>query len=512
MEVFFGVAFEGADIVFHQEGLNHRNSVREEEFRPQEGNYIHGKFEHDEYVIRTDPFGYCKLYVYKNGGDWILSDSYYEVLRFAKSKQFPLSPNIGYVESQKIGGMFGDQFTSFKTAFNEIELVPHWFSARILLDTNSLAFDSNQKTTETLQYMESLVSFLNLSRNRMNTWISHDQFVISSDVTGGIDSRVPISMISNLGLAHKVSLFSKPGDYEKLNLDRNISSEIARTFGFVHTQTYPNFSRTITYEVWKQRCLGVYPVFFVRSDYPISQQRLTGRAGELYRNQYRQFWKGTPEQMIESLRHKFHSERGFQKAKSDFMQTCDVLENGKNPSLEIALAHYRAFRNRYHFGQDMSLEFYSSVEFCNTFDSICPIQNDDFFAVYHDMISMLSPRFLEIPFDSSEKDFSGHWPRFDPNRDLSSVKKGTVFLGNQPEFLFENPVDERGRLRAIQLCTDIFAAIQSAARNQELLDFLKEHGVDPVWESIKHPEDLFSFGRKFKSVDLLILFDSFGPF
>jgi len=505
---FWGVAFEGSDIIFQEHGLMERNQNKTTRFKPEEGSYIIGEFVENKLTLRTDPFGNCKLYLYRRDGDWAISDSYYNLLSFAKEQNFPLTPNIGHIEAQRIGGMMGDQFISFTTAFEEVRLLPQWQSVEISSE-NQVQFHTIALYKGSGEYMQSLVDFLNKARSRMKTWIEHPRFTVSSDITGGIDSRIPLAMIASLGLEASVSVLSKPGDSEQITLDREISTEMVDLVGFRHLHAFPSFSQTLTFETWRERCLGLYPIFFVRSDYPFSQQRLTGKAGELYRNQYRKFWKDTALGTIDSFRTKFHTEAGFSKAKRDFLASCEELQTGYFAGVGIANAHYRSFRNRFHFAQDMSLEFYSSREFQHAFDKICPIKNEDFFSVYHDMIRLLYPQFLEVRFDSEEKDFSQHWSHLTSHPALDEPVVGQVFAGNHPEFLFENPVEKKGRTRAVALCADIMEIIIEARENRRIVDMLLAHGVEDTWSNIHRPEDLFSLGRKFKPIDLLLVYHEF---
>ena len=507
---FWGVAFEGINIIFQQFGLDERNAATGEEFRPEEGSYILGEGQDSCFTLRTDPFGNCKLYMYRNGSDWIISDSYYNLLSHAKMRGYELTPNIGHVEAQRIGGMMGDQFISFKTAFEEVELVPQWNLLKITKNGDLIVDQTVEFYSGNGEYQTSLLEFLTKSMSRMKTWIGFERFTVSSDITGGIDSRVPLAMVAHLGLQNQVSVLSKPGHSEQITLDREISAEIVDMIGFEHRHAYPNFPQTLTFEVWRERCLGVYPVFFVRSDYPLSQQRLTGKAGELYRNQYQKFWREEASETFDTFRSKFHTQEGFEKARREFLITCEMIQNAYHDGVGIANAHYRSFRNRYHFAQDFSLEFYSSREFQNAFDRLCPIANEHFFAVYHDMLRLLFPEMLEIRFDNTEKDFLSHWHHFDVNSKLTrETESGHVFVGEHPEFLFLNKIEKKGRNRAVHLCQDILAQVQKARQNNKVVNFLLKHGVEPTWEGVQVAEDLFSFGRKFKSIDLLLLYDEF---
>ena len=125
-EYFFGVAFEGNDVIFHQGGLDKRRSHKETKFSPEEGSYVFCEMSENDFSIRTDPSGMCKLYVYERGGDWAVSDSFYELCVSIKNLNWPLNPNLAAIHSTRITGPLGDQLLSFSTIFDEISLLPHW--------------------------------------------------------------------------------------------------------------------------------------------------------------------------------------------------------------------------------------------------------------------------------------------------------------------------------------------------------------------------------------------------
>ena len=123
--LFFGVAFEGNDIIFHQDGLNIRNNKKNEKFLPEEGSYINIIQLKDGIHISTDPSGMCKLYIYEDGINWGVSDSFYELCSEIKNLGWNIEPNLAAIHSTKIGGWFGDQLLSYNTVFKQIKLVPH---------------------------------------------------------------------------------------------------------------------------------------------------------------------------------------------------------------------------------------------------------------------------------------------------------------------------------------------------------------------------------------------------
>ena len=71
-----------------------------------------------------------------------------------------------------------------------------------------------------------------------------------------------------------------------------IAEIIASRFGLNHLHRYPEGARALDYIEWKRRCLGIYPLFWFRSDYPTSIQRLTGKVGEILQGLLRRIMEG----------------------------------------------------------------------------------------------------------------------------------------------------------------------------------------------------------------------------
>ena len=263
-EYFFGVAFEGNDVIFHQGGLDKRRSHKETKFSPEEGSYVFCEMSENDFSIRTDPSGMCKLYVYERGGDWAVSDSFYELCVSIKNLNWPLNPNLAAIHSTRITGPLGDQLLSFSTIFDEISLLPHW--KKIVIKENRLtrkiSDDYDFSKREPLSYNEALGKHLFNSVSRISTLLSDDEIKVISDITGGIDSRIPVSLLIGDGRLDSVSFFSKPGD-GKASEDREIAEIIASRFGLNHLHRYPEGARALDYIEWKRRCLGIYPLFLV---------------------------------------------------------------------------------------------------------------------------------------------------------------------------------------------------------------------------------------------------------
>lgn len=95
-------------------------------FNPVYGSYAQVSKTGDSVRVSTDHFGTFRIFQYRNGSKWAISNSIAELVSFAKANRLPLTPYTPAAYSFFIGEGVGQQLSSFRTPISEIELIPHW--------------------------------------------------------------------------------------------------------------------------------------------------------------------------------------------------------------------------------------------------------------------------------------------------------------------------------------------------------------------------------------------------
>jgi hypothetical protein len=118
-----GQAFSGVDLVMGNEGYAQYRRDRGRTIAPgEDGSYIVVGKSGSETVIGTDFAGYRKMFLYRHGDSWAVSDSLIDLARFASSHGLPVTISKPHLSTFFIERDFGRQIASLQTSVSQIQL------------------------------------------------------------------------------------------------------------------------------------------------------------------------------------------------------------------------------------------------------------------------------------------------------------------------------------------------------------------------------------------------------
>jgi len=99
-EVFSGYAFAGTDLVLGANGLRLHRARHGTAFgHHQDGCYILAAPSGSGLRIGTDFKGNCKIFAYRSGSRWAVANSFADLVRTVRGKQWPVTLRRHVVES-----------------------------------------------------------------------------------------------------------------------------------------------------------------------------------------------------------------------------------------------------------------------------------------------------------------------------------------------------------------------------------------------------------------------------
>jgi asparagine synthetase B (glutamine-hydrolysing) len=283
-----GYCFAGRDILIGREGYRLYRERNNTDIAPGlDGAYVVCNVVGNQITIGTDALGYQKLFYFKNGDAWAVSNSLYGLAIFLMQRGFSLTPYTPQLYSCLLQGPFGCQLTSFRTCFEEIRLLP----AHMQIVVESVPASAQREQAEKFlmvaseyispvvggsNYHTLLLRSIKLCLGHIATLLRAHEFSVSCDLSGGIDSRTVFAFLqyalNNVEMTRRLSDVEINSDASKTH-DLAAASNLANHFGFaLNSGANPaprraiHFSHRIYYNYWKYTCLGVYaPIYFPSS-------------------------------------------------------------------------------------------------------------------------------------------------------------------------------------------------------------------------------------------------------
>ncbi|WP_412507125.1 hypothetical protein [Roseovarius sp. SYSU LYC5161] len=411
-DLFFrGHAFFEEDFVIGESGLRNFESERQRCAEIHEdGRYFLLRKEGSDHVAGTDFNGTMKLFLYRDSSKWALSNSFSKLLDFVRAAGWRITPQPEHLNAWLLTGPFWQQLWSFKTAVDEIELVPAQAEIRISRSEIKLTMKSTKPTAET--YEQAMIRFISLWVNRTATLISTPGIFVKSDITGGVDSRINLALImyaqSKLGLSMTNELTFNCGKHGRHREDFKVAERLSKFYRFPLNKplSVPVSWRSSRecFEMWRLSSLGAYsPVYFPDHQFSEKLVNIGGGGGERHRPFY-------PNTDIDTFFHKhedkFVSEEFFQRIKIDVKEALERIFSTSD-TINPMIAHYREFRDRLHSGLLANYSIRISplgskyLQEATSFKSSQEIARNQ---VLFDAMNALIPDLLTRPYDNPKKE------------------------------------------------------------------------------------------------------------
>jgi hypothetical protein len=359
-----GHAFSGVDLIMGNEAYADYRRDRGRTIEPgEDGSYIVVGTSGSETVIGTDFAGYRKMFLYRHGDSWALSDSLIDLARFAFSHGLPVTISKPHLSTFFIERDFGRQIASLQTSVSQIQLVPA---------THEIAFDTSRRNGLQLRrtkaasaplpdrYDQAMYDYLRAWVGRSAALLQSD-ILVRCDITGGRDSRAVLGLLlaALRRCEGSVSELAMVSDVAR-PVDLMVANSIADRFGFKLNErpwqvADTHYDVPTAYAVWKSLCLGVYMPPYIPTGAPNpSIVFLDGSGGEGHRPFY-------PEMNLEAFvdtHAKFIPDQDdYQALKASILADINTLRSGQEEAVHPLVIHYRHFRDRCHGGRSSQFHF-----------------------------------------------------------------------------------------------------------------------------------------------------------
>lgn len=356
-----GFAFCDSDLIIGGDGYEKYLKARGRPIPPgEDGAYVVVFSSDARTVIGTDFCGYYKLFLYRAGTEWAVSNSILRLVEHAKSRGLPTTISPSHLASFFIVGSFGNQLASTRTAIREIELIPSCDQIEIDHTQHTITISRTDRCrsldNEKISYRDALERALHAWSARFAAILQSDMDV-KSDLTGGRDSRAVLSLFlraaKSLGqpsLLNRVSFTSDPNALD----DYKIAEGLAQAFGLSLNIKKANHPSPLLhpedrFRKWISLCLGSYgPIYFPVRAQNSKSLAMGGAGGEAHRNFYI-----APNicEFLDARRRFFRNDAFYEEFRSDVLSDIHRLKVGYEVGLDPLIIHYRYFRDRLHGGR-----------------------------------------------------------------------------------------------------------------------------------------------------------------
>ncbi len=429
---FYGLCFDGADLIIGAEGAARFHSSRHGTIAPGlDGSYIALSTSGEETTVGTDYAGYQKLFYFSDGPVWAVSNSFLAIVEHLRDRHVPIKVEEHHLAAWFLTLSFGNQLTCFKTCVRGLRLLPA--GKVIVISDGRLSTRALPRTAAPETYEDSLARFIRTWTSRLRTVLASDLGIVS-EITGGRDSRIVLGLLRRAARRDLSRVGFACGPRGE---DLPVAGELAKRFGFALNQLPPtrSIATADAYRNWKLHNLGVYgPVYFPGSRYRQAFLRLNGAGGEAHRS----FYPERPiEEYLDSRLRKLPSPDLAAKLKSDILADVAMLQADED--LDPLILHYRHFRDRIHGGR-ASLSVMASSPLASRILRECSARQPREFIrsdrMILDLLYNVDPELAEQPYDTPKKALTDDVKRSLirlPESDLDTDAVGEVFWAGPPE-------------------------------------------------------------------------------
>ncbi len=444
-----GVCFTGSDVVVGDLGYQKYAERERKRIEPgEDGAYIVVNAHEGSATIGTDFSGYYKLFAYRSGDAWALSNSIVSLVEYARARSLPVTLRSAHLAGFFIPGAFGNQIASLQTAVGEIRLIPATEQAIVREDPvtkkRSLATARTDRVEELdlrgPSYADALAESLRVWVARMGALVMSD-LDVACKLTGGRDSRAVLSLLlaaaqrSSAGFS-RVTFVSK----ETAQQDLAIAKGLAKHYGLaLNSRRRHHLDRPLTargaYERWRRLCLGIYTPIYFPSKHPNPMSLTIGGAGG---EAHRPFFRSrTLTRMLDAQRGVFSSGNHFEEFRAAVLSDIAGLQRGFEADLDPLTLHYRHYRDRMHGGRSPQYIYQASPlssSFFRRASAICPPKQRKRAQFLVDLMMNCAQGIVDMPYDTRGKAPDRRHKRdfTDIRNALDRLQPGIVYTSTSP--------------------------------------------------------------------------------
>ena len=475
---FQGYCFHGADYIYGEEGVEKFEAATGRKVTAGlDGCYALARRDGDSTIFSNDYAGYKALFYYHDGGKWAVSNSLAEIIDFLRASRIRITPNYAQLAAILSEGSASSQLFSFQTVVQNVRLVPR---ATNLVVTPEKAWLDRWPAVEKKEYTTSLSHHLDLWAGRFETLILDDRLGLTTDVTGGVDSRTNFGLLAlakkrlgGEGNTPRLNCGSTPTNGEDLEVALKLGERFGLDINDERRFARYNLTPEESYQSFRNLNTGVsytlYPPVEGPHPYKIS---IGGGGGEIHRKFYEGHIKSKD---VDRFILSYSSRLKYPWLGGEFAKNGrDALSYATLPGMDPLRVHYREFRHRFHVGRapryGVSFTPLDSVSADLTQSQAGQNRLDDGQFNY-DVLVSLDPELIEMPFDKPSKAPSANV--------RSRLTRVEVSPHPRPGQVWASGPDNRNVARsAVHRQEKLHSAVESAASNPFVIDFWGPEVID----------------------------------
>lgn len=416
----YGYGLTENAIIFGQKGMDAYLAAGNRAF-PDEGRFCGIFLKDDSIVIRTDLTGQDIIYLFRDGDDWVISNSFILLVQQVSARQkLSFYPPAAMVFHLKKGRQIGEQLISHKTMVDQISIVP--VTSYLKIDRSSGALEQINQSYANLfhlsdvdSYEDKMLDVLERGSGIMSA-LANAGLPMNLFLSGGYDSRLVLAMLLASGSApDRLRVTS----HRHLEADYKVARALTSRFDIPLNVGGPSarseLSGSEAIRMYLLSCAGTYLPFYPMHNRRIlngAELRLTGdqpTGWSFYGG--KGLFNGSAMKIAGDITRGLS---GFQDAdivKDDFLSVFDTI--GVDPQDPTAmLAQYNVIRSRHHCGRSWYRSVGQEVVFT-------PLMQSSFISLdlmnrqagahptkfFADAYSAFGGWPLEEPFETPERSF-----------------------------------------------------------------------------------------------------------
>lgn len=398
---FHGWCFQNADLIVGNNGYQEFRRGGGQVSGGLDGCYVIVEESTDGWRVSTDSKGLGRIFVFRAGTSWAISNSLYELVKYLRDMGFKIKPRWSQLYPHAIRGAFTNQMTTSLSVVEDVELAPARSSVLITSQGVRIYPVTGEESND---YVEALRDYLAMWSSRLLTVATDERLQIGTDLTGGLDSRTVFGFFL-LGDRHSKDLLSTTPIASSLahKEDLAVATQLSEHYGasLNSSPPVPQTPRSERYAIdsWKRHSLGVYlPVYFYKHSLDPYHIRGHGAGGAYYRPYYK---SQNINDHLKKYQKKLPAEvfsKWEEEAKGSLEKVSSLYRN-----VNEMIVYWREYRNRFHFGHRP----HSALLFMplNT-HLLDRAEGDERLAgnqVYYDIMENLHRGLASHPFDTAPK-------------------------------------------------------------------------------------------------------------